>query len=454
MGSTKNLAALLLVALVGGLGGYFVWRTHLYTAAPPAYRLDFGPSQAVTAPTYSSKAFFRKALHLDAPVRQAWLALAASDAFILYLNGERVGQVKYPESVAQNLYDLTTRLTPGKNVIAVEVTRSTYPEPAWVRVAAGYTTREGERRFLGSDPTWRAQVTEDNRLRFADPLRWPDTAFDDLAWPRARPYLGPESTDLPVFLAAWPALFTTPPQGPWLGGPAAAGTISLRRTLTLDRPGPEHVWLRLSALSPYRLSVNGVTAALRPQPEKLFDLVNLKPLLHTGENRLDLEVSRRLGGLGVLVELFIGEADGRLAIHRGDQGWRVFDAPAASLAPYPSYPGFTLAQQPKPLAWPWWWTWWNLGAALGCICLGALATLAHWRLWTVLWRRPADDGAAFRLAYWHLPAALFLIALFFLQFDIRFDPAWPFRDRSLLIALGLILAGQALGGLGPRQVRP
>jgi len=456
MRKPSEAAAYLLVILIGGIWGYFCWQTYLIPVTPPTYWLDFGDSDVITASQPTSKAFFRKTVHLPTPVRHAWVAVAASDAFTLYVNEVQVAKVLYPTSVVQNIYDLSPFLVVGKNVVALEVTRSTYPEPAWMRLMGGYTTWAGQPYTLKSDLTWKAHFREDNLLRAGQPpLRWYAVAFDDVRWHKARVYPHSQVTRYPVALQGWPLLYRTPPQGPWLWDPGGEALgVRLSRSLSLPFPGPRRVWVRISGLSPFRLSLNGQTAALRPQPEKGFHLYDLTPLIRWGENLLVLEVHKGSLGIGVIADLFVERASGEVEVLQGDTGWTALTgpgrqrlAPPVPLAPYPSFPGFPLAQNPRTLLYPWWHPWWYGGTALFCAVLAAFLTLGHWRLWAVLWQRSGDAMACRRfLAFFHWPTGLFLAAMFFLQFDISFPADWPFQTWVVLTALGLLLAGQLLGG--------
>jgi len=452
-GKSLERLAWLLVSLVGGLLGYFVWQTYL--AVSQTYLLDLSTGKTLIAEPSSSRAFFRKTLYLPDKVRHAWLAIAGSETFTLQVNGRIIGRMKTLEPVARDIYDLTTALEPGKNVVAVEVVRFTFPEPAWVRLAGGYTTWEGRSHVICSDLTWRANIREGNILRVGKPLRWYEVDYDDVRWPRARPY--PEETVLiyPPLVKNWPLLYATPPQGPWLWDPGGADLeVRLRRSLRFPFPGPHRIWIRLSGLCPYRLALNGETIAVRANAAPTFDILDVSPLIGWGENHFDLAVRRAPGRIGILAEIFVQQASGEIEIYRGDNGWIVPAGPGgkppkapALLAPYPSYPGFAMGQQLDQILFPWWYPWWSWATAL--IMVGGMSLLVwgHWRFWEDFWRRDRDAGQLrWRLAFFHLPAGLFLGIIWLLGFDVRFSPDWPYQNWVILTALAILVGGQILGG--------
>lgn len=451
----RTAVAACLVLLTGLAWGAVLWRTYVMPLAP-AQRLDFRESEVLTAREFSPRIFFRKTLHLPVRVRSAWAAVAAGENFVFLVNGQEVGKMGYPVAAVQEVYDLTPFLKPGKNVLALEVARATYPEPAWVRFTGGYVTWEGAAHTLKSDRTWRAVPRLENLLRSGPPLAWHAPAYDDRRWPQAAPYAGKDPTRLPTAPSIWPALLTLPPQGPWLwDADPAATVVRLGRTIDSPFPGPRRVWLRLSALCPYRLTVNGETVALRAQTSRSLDLYDLKPVWRRGENRVVVEVVRPPVWRGGLVELFLEDGRG-VTFLDGREGWALLHAEGegeallrpAVLAPYPSYPGAPLPQQVRALVLPWWHAWW---AALSLILAAggaAFLALGHWRLWEAVWRRSrSDPDLRSRLAFWHLPALLFLAGVYLLSFDLRFHPDLAYQGWVGLTALSLLMAGQFLGGL-------
>ncbi|MDD5640173.1 MAG: hypothetical protein PHX53_00885 [Syntrophales bacterium] len=446
-----------------------MWRTYL-APLPQSYVVNFSKSEVLSAASSGSAAFFRKELYLPTKIRQGWLAVASSDSFVLRVNGSKFGRMpfkKNTEPIARDIYDLTTKLQPGKNVLALEIQRNTFPEPAWVKVIGGYTTWDGRYVPIKSDTSWRANVREDNVLRTGKPLLWYQVDYDDVLWPQAKPYVRPRKESYSVRIQEWPLLYRTPPQSPWVWN-SGGKDLETRMTRVLYYPskGRGKVWLRLSALCPYRLTINGETVALRTKGEQNFDLFDLKPLMRRGENHLGLLVKRSPGQVGVLVEIFLQKASGKIEVIGGDNGWVISTGGSASIhpepvamAPYPSYPGTTLSQKVDTLLLPWWHTWWSgltfllMTGGMGLVVLGL------WHLWTFFWGGPKNGDYNFalrwRLAFFHLPAGLFLGYLFFLGYDIQFAPDFPFQPWIITTGLILILTGEMIACLTlARQTEP
>ncbi|MCZ8517162.1 alpha-L-rhamnosidase N-terminal domain-containing protein [Paenibacillus filicis] len=66
----------------------------------------------------------RKTFSVKKPAESAWIDLTADDYYKLYVNGEFVGQGPaqgYADAYPYNRYDLSGRLRPGENTVAVHV---------------------------------------------------------------------------------------------------------------------------------------------------------------------------------------------------------------------------------------------------------------------------------------------------------------------------------------------
>lgn len=117
--------------------------------------------------------YFRKTIELSAPLIAAQIYCTADDAFSLYVNGEKVGSGA-SWSDAQR-FDLTDRLTVGKNVLAIEVVNQTGPGSvlAWMQILE----HDASSTFLASDATFRVSKTHSDD--------WHTLAFDDSQWAAA-----------------------------------------------------------------------------------------------------------------------------------------------------------------------------------------------------------------------------------------------------------------------------
>src|SRR5438034_10090663 len=121
--------SLVLVLRCGGALGYFGLRTF---ASPlhRQYQLDFGSAQWIEPAEFAPVAYFRRQIFLNAAPEQAWLQVAATDNFVLIVNDRRAGTETSLKSRVAQIYDIKEFLKPGTNVIAIAVTRYSYPGSA------------------------------------------------------------------------------------------------------------------------------------------------------------------------------------------------------------------------------------------------------------------------------------------------------------------------------------
>ena len=96
------------------------------------YQLDFGKAIWIEpAEAFAPIAYFRKEVYLESlPTQQAWLEIAASDNFGLIVNGHTVGNLGSVKTYETGIYDIKRALKTGTNVIAVSISRTSYPGSA------------------------------------------------------------------------------------------------------------------------------------------------------------------------------------------------------------------------------------------------------------------------------------------------------------------------------------
>jgi alpha-L-rhamnosidase len=161
-----------------------------------------------------------------APISRATLVITADDELELFVNGTSLGT--YTQWQSLKVLDLTSRLTPGANAIAVRAVNG-------VAGPAGVIARLTIERGAGaattdvvSDASWKASTTA--------PAGWQSTAFDDAAWSAAReaaPFGG----------------------GPWGSPSAAASPTYLRKRFSAGKPKSARLYA--TALGVYELWLNG-----------------------------------------------------------------------------------------------------------------------------------------------------------------------------------------------------
>lgn len=113
---------------------------------------------------------FRKKFHIEEEVKDAYIRISGDDYYKLYINGEFVGQGPAPSyyfAYNYNEYKLSDYLQQGDNVIAVHV----YYQGEINRVWNSGDYRQGliadlfinEEFYLGTDETWKLQVSKANK---------------------------------------------------------------------------------------------------------------------------------------------------------------------------------------------------------------------------------------------------------------------------------------------------
>ena len=148
--------SLVLVLVCGSVLGYFVFCTF---ASPlrRQYQLDFGTAQWIGPGELAPVAHFRRNVFLNAAPEQAWLEVAATDSFEVIINGKTIGTESNPKTRIAQIYDIKKYLKPGTNVIAISVTRTSYPGSAQLLVCGSFKEPSNKPNFVVSDERW--QVT-------------------------------------------------------------------------------------------------------------------------------------------------------------------------------------------------------------------------------------------------------------------------------------------------------
>ncbi len=174
--------------------GYYGWLA-LAAPPPPTYYLDFGSTQWIQASEPSNNVCFRKNLYLSAVPRYAWLQIVAIDGFTVSVNGKHLsfGQAAEPELESEVLSwnaggnqsvisDITHYLAPGKNTIAVNVTRGSFPGRAKLVCRGAVLDQTGKFSEFSSDNSWRVALTPGTIPAL---ISWTDSKMDDARWAHA-----------------------------------------------------------------------------------------------------------------------------------------------------------------------------------------------------------------------------------------------------------------------------
>jgi hypothetical protein len=197
-----------------------------------------------------AKRYFRKVFDLPADQQMArgTLWISADDRFIAYVNGKKIRE--HAGTGTFESVDVSSKLKPGRNVIAIEAENLRAPvaaNPAGLLASLRVQTADGKEFNERSDKTWRAaqQVSDDGV--------WTALDFDDSRWAAAKE-LGPYGC------SPWGKFQSAASYGPF-----ATGIPSKVRIVYV----PEHESTRMLQLEPnvdYRALVfdptSGKTVAL------------------------------------------------------------------------------------------------------------------------------------------------------------------------------------------------
>lgn len=259
--TSRGLTSLLLVLSCALALALFVGRTFI-CPLPKQYYPAFGSAKWIQKPdaTPSQAAYFRKSLYLENSVRQAWIQLAATGNYELYINGVLVDQRTYPSVRLTGAYDIKTLLTPGNNVIAVYVAAGTFPGASQIRILGAYTIASSPPRELYSDFTWKVSSTPDGVV---GGQRWYSPYLVDTLWINAEERGVDEQDATLQPLAFDPAEVEREPTAQWIAaGSVAAQEVSFSRTFQVPIFRGE-TWLQVAANGAYDLIVNGQLAAVQ-----------------------------------------------------------------------------------------------------------------------------------------------------------------------------------------------
>ncbi len=124
------------VVATGLLFGSFVWNTFL-GPAPHLFALPFEQGRWMTTPERSPQGYFLKELSVRGVAAHAWIRVAATDSFRLTVNGRTVGSDVQPTVNVSGAFPIGHVLRSGRNVIGLQVRRSTHG-PARAAVEGGY----------------------------------------------------------------------------------------------------------------------------------------------------------------------------------------------------------------------------------------------------------------------------------------------------------------------------
>jgi dolichyl-phosphate-mannose-protein mannosyltransferase len=243
--------SLVLVLVCGSVLGYFVFCTFA-TPLRRQYQLDFGTSQWIGPGELAPVAHFRRNVFLNTAPEQAWLEVAATDSFDVIINGKTIGTESNPKTRIAQIYDIKKYLKPGTNVIAISVTRTSYPGSARLLVCGSFKEPANKPTFVVSDEGWR--VTPKTGI-VQGTEEWVSPLVQEEVWPRAQRVNIERPGDI-TWVDTNPLLLRLALSGKWITSENASREAVFSTTVNAGRSRPE-TWIQVASSGSLDLLVNG-----------------------------------------------------------------------------------------------------------------------------------------------------------------------------------------------------
>lgn len=479
-----------LVIACGLLFGYYILRTYA-TPKHRQYQLDFGKAQWIEpAESYAPIAYFRKELYLSALPEQAWLEIAASDNFALIVNGHTLGNLDSVKTFVTGIYDIKKALKQGTNVIAISISRTSYPGTAQLLVSGQIREPGGKITSILSDETWRVS----NKTGIVGGSeKWTSAHVEDELWPTARrSALNGEHVPL-RWVDTNPRLLQLPSIGYWIMAENAQSESVFSTIINADRAKQE-TWIELASSGDLDLAINGhtiteasaivaeekglphlaateATPAQTKQPGRSAGMTG-RPVKQKGSpfesavlTAYDVSYWIKKGPNVVVVAVrsnhipaslfangFLVNANGTVSRFATDSTWRVGDQPEAEQAAARQHPlqigkdgiapwGYLQTELARPLDRSGFDTLFRSWAIVG---LTLAAVVAVWLIVSAIvsaqWREPLARSMS-RDALLHGPVVAGLLLMLLPNYDPRLPDEWSFQPKFVFagfVALILI----------------
>lgn len=264
-----------IVATCALLLAYFTVRTFV-SPMPAQYQLDFGKAKWIQQKSATSRqaAYFRKTFYVDSNIERAWIQVAATGNYDLYINGIAIDHRSYPCVRLTGLYDIRWLLSQGTNAIALYVASGSFPGPGQIMARVSYKTAGSPAREFYSDSSWRVS---DVRNGVVGRYPWYSQRLVDTFWSKA---IETEARDRTLQRLDFdPAEIKTSPQAKWIAPQSImAPSASFRGSFQLPVVRGE-TWLRIAANGAYDLSVNGRLAVSQPFGIRINQSDTIPPFL-------------------------------------------------------------------------------------------------------------------------------------------------------------------------------
>src|SRR5947208_2789974 len=480
-----------LVLVCGLMLGYYVQQTY-FSPKQRQYQLDFGDAQWIEPAEVAPLAYFRKEVFLSAPPEQAWVEVAAPDNYGLIVNSRTVGKETAVKTRVAGIYDIKKRLKAGTNVIAVSVSRTSYPGSAQLLVRGLIKEPGGRVTSLLSDEHWRVAA---NKGIVEGSAEWTSPLVEEELWPNARRSVIKEKAIPIAWVETNPLLLQLPTSGSLIMAESAGTEAVFSTSINADQARQE-TWIQVASSGDVDLLVNGhaITPAIPSSAQgkqlphlaaptaspsqnreethpggsangieapaktttSLFEPAVLSAYdisywIKKGPNAIVAAVRTDHGPACLFANGFLVRRDGSTARFETDSGWQIGDQPAGNQ----SAQSHRVVEFGKDGLAPWGYLSQNLArpidrsgfATLAKSCMvitvTTIAIVAVWLLVSAIAagrRREPLAYAMSRDALFHGPIAAGLLLLILPNYDLRFPTGWSFQPKFVIAAILALLA--------------
>jgi len=328
---------------------------------------------------------------------------------------------------------------------------------------------QGHRLALVSDGSWR--VSDHQEWQPNGGPWWYDVDFKDDHWVLAQELPNSPITETAKVLYN-PLIWTKGMAGQWIWSPSITSENAYFRKRMSIPHDLQEAWIRISAGGGFRLMVNGQVIGSYSNPLETLGgaaptrrvlMYDVTPFLQSGLNVLAVSTSKSVIQDGLLLDGVVIAKNRKPAWFATPDGWKTATVPSPGWSELgyddrgwdPAQPLDHFSSERNlglkkiiAMAQPSDGYRWSIMVAESLWVMAvALVVLWYWRtsanilarINSVELRRALNLQA---LAF-ALPTA-FLLFLFLLRYDIRFNLAYPFQTQFILITLGLVLLVQLL----------
>ena len=291
---------------------------------PDRLRPAFGSASWLGYPGGSEVLYLRKECSFPELPKRAWIVVSGVDELQVLVNGKQIGHEQHIGGRPMAVYDVTRMLDVGVNVLGIRSKTTTNQGPAQA-IARLEWQGPSSKRVIVSDATWKSEARE--RLGSQGTVEWSEKGYRDYDWRPAtaiapgtfawRKFVNPE---LPL------PMVERGPVGDWIWQPNRnASSAGFERVLEIDDSSLRGAWLGVATSGVYFFSVNGIVVGPVSGGERRMGVFDIAEYLHSGENRVTVQVAGNTPPVRVAVSGLVEGQNGQVDFS-SDERWVNLDA--------------------------------------------------------------------------------------------------------------------------------